>query len=71
MTIVTIRDSEINAVGIADALDAEIDSMWGLIGVLQTILTEHDGDPYIRGALRLANGLLDDLSAIRRDVGKL
>jgi hypothetical protein len=30
-----------------------------------------DGDPYIKGALRLANGLLDDLTAIRRDVGRL
>jgi len=55
---------------IADALDAEIDSMWGLIAVLQTIFTEGD-NPYIRGALRLANCHVDALAAIRRDVDRL
>ena len=55
---------------IADALDAEIDSMWGLIAVLQTIFTEGD-NPCIRGALRLANCHVDALAAIRRDVDRL
>jgi hypothetical protein len=67
--IVPIRDN--STADIADALDAEIDSMWGLIAVLQTIFTEHDGDPYIRGALHLANRHLDALAAIRRDVDRL
>ena len=67
--IVPIRDN--STADIADALDAETDSMWGLIAVLQTIFTEHDGDPYIRGALHLANRHLDALAAIRRDVDRL
>jgi hypothetical protein len=73
MTVVTIHDpdSSVQLDDITDALDAEIDTVWALIASLQTILTEHDGDPYIKGALRLAHGLLDDLSAIRRDVGRL
>jgi hypothetical protein len=29
-------------------------AVWTLIAALQTILTEHAGDPYIKGALRLA-----------------
>jgi hypothetical protein len=60
-----------SAVDIADALDAEIDTVWGLIAALQTIFTEHDGDPHIKGALRLANSHLDALAAIRRDVDRL
>jgi hypothetical protein len=72
MAVVPIHDpdSSVQLDGVADALDAEIDTVWALIASLQTILTEHYGDPYIKGALRLANGLLDDLSAIRRDVDK-
>jgi hypothetical protein len=60
-----------SAVDIADALDAEIDTMWGLVAALQTIFGEHEGDPYIKGALRLANSHLDALAAIRRDVDRL
>jgi hypothetical protein len=60
-----------SAVDIADALDAEIDTMWGLVAALQTIFGEHAGDPFIRGALRLANSHLDALAAIRRDVDRL
>jgi hypothetical protein len=64
-------DSSIQLDDIADALDGEIDSMWGLIACLQTILTEHDGNPYIKGALRLANSHLDALVVIRRDADRL
>jgi hypothetical protein len=60
-----------SAVDIADALDAEIDTMWGLVAALQTIFGEHQGDPYIKGALRLANTHLDALAAIRRDLDSL
>ena len=56
---------------IADALDREIETVWGVIAALQWILTEHGGEPYINGALRLANNHLDALSAIRRDMGRL
>ena len=57
-------------VDVIDALDAEIDTVWGLIAALQTIFTEHDGDPHIKGALRLANSHLD-AATIRRDVDRL
>ena len=56
---------------IADALDREIETVWGVIAALQWILTEHGGEPYINGALRLANSHLDALSAIRRDIDTL
>ena len=56
---------------VVDALDSEIDAVWGLVACLQTIFTEHSGDPYIKAALRLANGHLDALSAIRCDVDRL
>jgi len=68
--IVSIHDNSTEP-DIADALDAEIDSMWALVACLQTIFTEHSGDPYIKGALRLANNHLDALAAIRRDVDGL
>jgi hypothetical protein len=73
MTVVPIHDpgGPVQLDDVTDALDAQIDTVWALIASLQTILTEHDGDPYIKGALRLANGLLDELSAIWRDVGRL
>ena len=56
---------------IADALDREIETVWGVIAALQWILTDHGGEPYINGALRLANNHLDALSAIRRDMDRL
>ena len=61
-----------DSIDIAGALDREIETVWGVIAVLQWILTEHGGDEsYINGALRLANTHLDALSAIRRDVDRL
>ena len=56
---------------IADALDREIETVWGVIAALQWMLAEHGGEPYINGALRLANNHLDALSAIRRDVDRV
>ena len=69
--MIPIHDPSVSAPDIADALDAEIDAMWGLIAALQTIFTEHSGDAYIKGALRLANSHLDALARIRRDVDRL
>ena len=54
---------------IADALDREIETVWGVIAALQWMLAEHGGEP--NGALRLANNHLDALSAIRRDVDRV
>ena len=56
---------------IADALDREIETVWGVIAALQWMLAEHSGEPYINGALGLANNHLDALSAIRSDVDRL
>jgi hypothetical protein len=56
---------------ITDALDREIETVWGVIAALQWILTEHGDEPYINGALRLANNHLDALAAIRRDRDRL
>ena len=53
---------------IADTLDREIETVWGVIAALQWMLAEHGGEPYINGALRLANNHLDALAAIRRDI---
>ena len=60
-----------DSIDIADALDREIETVWGVIAALQWILTEHGDEPYINGALGLANSHLDALSAIRRDVDRL
>jgi hypothetical protein len=45
-------DNTADTADIVNALDAEIDSMWGLVACLQTILTEHSGDPYLKGRAR-------------------
>ena len=60
-----------DSIDTADALDRDIETVWGVIAALQWMLTEHGGEPYINGALRLANNHLDALSAIRRDVDRL
>jgi hypothetical protein len=64
-------DSGTDTLDIADALDAEIDTVWGIIAALQAVLIEYSGDPLIKGTLRLANTHLDALSAIRRDMDRL
>jgi hypothetical protein len=67
--IAPILDS-VDALDVADAIDREIETVWGVIAALQCILAEHGDEPYINGALRLANTHLDALSAIRRDVDR-
>jgi hypothetical protein len=51
-----------------DALDRELDLMWGLIAVIEIILREKD-DQYVRSALALAHRHLDGLSEMRRTLG--
>ena len=48
--IAPILDS-VDALDVADAIDREIETVWGVIAALQWILTEHGGEPYINGAL--------------------
>ena len=69
MKVVPIHDPDSD--NTVDALDAEIDTVWALIAALQTALTEHAGDPYIKSAFHLANNHLDALAAIRRAVDRL
>jgi hypothetical protein len=65
-----IREDCSTAVDTIDALDREIDSVWGLIAIVETILREND-DHYARGALTLAHRHLDGLSDIRRTLGAM
>jgi hypothetical protein len=70
--IVSIYENDIRSatVDAVDALDREIDAVWGLIAVIETILREND-DRYVRGALALAHRHLDSLSDIRHTLGGL
>jgi hypothetical protein len=59
-----------STVDAVDALDREIDFVWGLTAIIETILREND-DHYARGALTLAHRHPDGLSDIRRTLGAL
>jgi hypothetical protein len=61
-----MRSATVNAV---DALDREIDAVWGLIAIIEVIHREIGGDHYASGALRVAHNHLDALIAIRRTLG--
>jgi hypothetical protein len=63
--IVFLREDSSTTVDTVDALDREIDSVWGLIAIIETILREND-DHYVRAAQTLAHRRLDGLSDIRR-----
>jgi hypothetical protein len=73
-TIVSIRETDnirsttVNAV---DALDREIDAVWGLIAIIEVIHRETGGDHYASGALRVAHNHLDALIAIRQNLGQI
>ena len=56
----------VNAV---DALDREIDAVWGLIAIIEVLDRESRNDHYASGALRVAHNHLDALIAIRRGLG--
>ena len=57
------RSVTINAV---DALDREIDAVWGLIAIIEVLDRESRDNQYASGALRVAHNHLDALIAIRR-----
>jgi hypothetical protein len=56
------NDKLVNAV---DALDREIDAVWGLIAIIEVLGRESRDDHYAGGALRVAHNHLDALIAIR------
>jgi hypothetical protein len=57
------RSATINAI---DALDREIDAVWGLIAIIEVLDRESRNNQYAGGALRVAHNHLDALIAIRR-----
>jgi hypothetical protein len=61
-----VRSETVSAV---DALDREIDAVWGLIAIIEVIHRETGGDHYASGALRVAHHHLEALTAIRRNLG--
>jgi hypothetical protein len=58
-----LRSATVNAI---DALDREIDAVWGLIAIIEVLDRESRNDHYASGALRVAHNHLDALIAIRR-----
>ena len=58
-----LHSATVNAV---DALDREIDAVWGLIAIIELLDRESRNDHYASGALRVAHNHLDALVAIRR-----
>ena len=61
-----LHSATVNAV---DALDHEINAVWGLIAIIEVLDRESRNDHYASGALRVAHNHLDALVAIRRDLG--
>jgi hypothetical protein len=61
-----VRSVTVNAV---DALDREIDAVWGLIAIIEVLDRESCDNHYASGALRVAHNHLDALIAIRRGLG--
>jgi hypothetical protein len=58
-----LRSATVNAI---DALDREIDAVWGLIAIIEVPDRESRNDHYASGALRVAHNHLEALIAIRR-----
>lgn len=65
MTVVSIMQGTHPTVDAIDQLDRLIDLQWALIAAIEVIHRDHD-DPYVRGALALAQRQLDDLTDVRR-----
>jgi hypothetical protein len=61
-----LRSATVNAI---DALDREIDAVWGLIAIIEVLDRESRNDHYASGALRVAHNHLEALIAIRRGLG--
>ena len=62
----SLRSATVNAV---DALDRQIDAVWGLIAIIEILDRESRDNHYASGALRIAHNHLDALIAIRRGLG--
>jgi hypothetical protein len=58
-----LRSATVNAI---DALDREIDAVWGLIAIIEVLDRESRNDHYASGALRVAHNHLEALIAIRQ-----
>ena len=54
----SLRSATVNAV---DALDREIDAVWGLIAIIEILDRESRDNHYASGALRIAHNHLDVL----------
>jgi hypothetical protein len=63
-----LRSATVNAI---DALDREIDAVWGLIAIIEVLDRESRNDHYASGALRVAHNHLDALIAIRRGLSEV
>jgi hypothetical protein len=61
-----LRSATVNAI---DALDREIDAVWGLIAIIEVLDRESRNDHYATGAFGVAHNHLDALIAIRRGLG--
>jgi hypothetical protein len=59
----SVRSATVKAV---DALDREIDAVWGLIAIIEVLDRESRDNHYASGALRIAQNHLDALIVIRR-----
>jgi hypothetical protein len=62
------RSTTVNAV---DALDREIDAVWGLMAIIEVLDRDSPGNNYASGALHVAHNHLDALIAIRRSLHEI
>ena len=70
--IVSIYENDdLRSVKAVDALDREINAVWGLIAIIEVLDRESRDDRYASGALRVAHNHLDALIDIRRGLGGL
>ena len=68
--IVSIYENDdLRSVKAVDALDREINAVWGLIAIIEVLDRESRDNHYASGALRVAHNHLDALIAIRRGLG--
>jgi hypothetical protein len=63
-----VRSATVKAV---DALDREIDAVWGLIAIIEVLDRDGSGNNYASGALHVAHNHLDALIAIRRSLHEI
>jgi hypothetical protein len=63
-----LRSATVNAV---DALDRQIDAVWGLIAIIEVLDRESHNNHYASGALHVAHNHRDALIAIRRSLHEI